>query len=339
MGREIAGGPAAVRATLEWLAANGKPARSIIGAARAVRLVGTGASFAIARCAEPLLRDANCASGAVRDLEACEASEMIMSGRPALSAADCVVAISKTGRSPEVLGACRRAIDAGCPVVAVTSCQTSELTRLATAVVPVPIGEEHGAATRSALGGLAAILGLWGLVEPTAALDDVLRTAVTDWGSGRPVGRRLAAARRTWFVGFGAAFGLAQAAALLWHEKAGRLAMPESPSAFRHGLIEAAGAEDVVVELEVEEGRPVRDAYMGLLSRECRRIGLRECRLSGRPTVAQGLALRGADGPARVLEGLIRVQQLARGVALEAGTYRDGFRWLAGAVKTTTPFE
>ena len=75
---------------------------------------------------------------------------------------DVVVAISKTGTSPETFAAARDAAEEGCAVVAVTADLALPLASVAALVVPTPIGEEGGASTRSATAALAALFAISG---------------------------------------------------------------------------------------------------------------------------------------------------------------------------------
>ncbi|MGA3031621.1 MAG: SIS domain-containing protein [Candidatus Limnocylindrales bacterium] len=346
MGRELASGPAVVEATLTGLSRRRGAVVKVIEEAGRVLVLGTGASLAVARCAEPLLRARDTSVGRTRPLVVLEASAAVLgtAQAEAFRPDDCVVAVSKSGVSPEIVGASRLARAAGARVVAVTASETSALAKLAHEVVPVPIGEEHGAATKSALGALAALLGIWDVFERDApgsrGLAEVMESAVRDWETAWTIGRELAGARRIWFAGFGAAQGAAEAAGLLWHEKVGRSGVSSTPSGFRHGLIEAAGSEDALVILEIDPPTPVRRRYMDLLAGECARIGLKQVWVSHEsPPVGQWLALRVEEAPGRALEGLIRVQQLARAAAHAAGTYRDGFAVLRSIVHTSTSYE
>jgi fructoselysine-6-P-deglycase FrlB-like protein len=346
MGRELAGGPAAVEATLSGLARRREALATLIDEARRVQVLGTGASLAVSRCAEPLLRASDRGAGRTRPLLVREASGAVMGlpGDEMFRPDDCVIAVSKSGVSPEIVGASRRALAVGAHVVAVTSGDTSLLAKLAHEVVLVPIGDEHGASTKSALGALAALLAMWDLVERgepgSQSLVRGLESVVRDWEPAWTIGRELAAARRIWFAGFGAAFGAAEAVSLLWHEKVGRPGVHTTPSGFRHGLIEAAGSEDAILLFEIDPPSPVRDEYMRLLSGECLRIGVEQVWISHeRPPAGSWLTLLADEAAGRALEAFIRLPQLARGAAHAAGTYRDGFSILGSVVRTSTPFE
>ena len=344
MGRELASGPDAVAATLSALG----PRLATLGeslAAAAVQVIGTGASLAAARCAEPLLRAADRTAGRTRDLFVREASALVMAppGEEPFRRGDLVVAVSKSGKSPEVLAACRQARAAGARVLAVTSGEASPLAALADDLVHVPIGEERGAATKSALGALAALLAMWDVIgadPPSRELVGLLRSTADDWPSAQAIGGELAAARWTWFAGFGPALGVAEAAGLLWHEKVRRPAVATTPSGFRHGPIEAAGKDDAIVLVEIDPPSRARPGYMRLVSDDCRAVGMSQIWLTqDRPPTGRWLALRATEPAGRALESLIRVQQLARATALAAGSYGDEFVVLNALVHTSAGFE
>jgi fructoselysine-6-P-deglycase FrlB-like protein len=318
----------------------------LLDEAAGVVLFGTGASLAMGRAAEPLLVAADRRAGQGRRLMALEASTIVMAPSDELSwgPGDCAVAVSKSGASPEVLGAARRARGSGARLIAVTATEASALAGLADELVLVRIAEEHGAATQSALGTLAALLAMWDVVgrDRTASrgLIALLRATVHDWDPVQTLGVELARLQRIWMAGFGSGLGIAEAAGLLWHEKAGRPAVSATPSAFRHGEIEAARDGAGIVVVEIEPPSPARHTYMELLASECRAASVEQLWLShDEPPADRWLALRGDDAPQRVLEALMRVQQLARATAHAAGTYRDGFAILTSLVHTAREFE
>jgi glucosamine--fructose-6-phosphate aminotransferase (isomerizing) len=262
---------------------------------------------------------------------------------------DLVVAISKSGTSPETLAAARDAAKAGCVVVAVTADRTSPLASGAELVVATPIGDEGGASTRSATAALAALLAMVGdralgsSAQP--AMIQRLRATVGSWESVAPAGLRLATAPQTWIVGLGTGAGLAQAAEILWHEKVRRAAVALSVSEFRHGPVEAVRAGDAVVVVDADRSMPVRAAYLELLRSELEQLGAFVVWLSAFPPPGvTGIGLvdeetarePGEPSPAMALEALVRLEQLARATAHAAGTYRTGFTVLREIVKPAT---
>jgi glutamine---fructose-6-phosphate transaminase (isomerizing) len=237
-----------------------------------------------------------------------------------------VVAISQSGSSPETLAAARLACAAGAPVLALTARPDSALASSATLSVPLASGEETGAATKSALASLAAVLAIAGCLRTDAAFVRGLRSdlvATTTWTQALEAAEMLAAARHTWMVGFGAEEGIAAAAGLLWHEKVIRPATAATPSEFRHGLIEAVAPQDVVLLIFPLDSGERTAGYLDRLRGELRTL---------RVAVLELRATAPEPGPA-ALELLFRVQHLARATALAAGTYREEFAILRHVVK------
>lgn len=119
----------------------------------------------------------------------------------------------------------------------------------------------------------------------------------------------------------------------MWHEKVVRQAVAVSPAEFRHGPIEAAGPGDAVVLVDVDPPDAQRAAYLSRTRDELASLGVVLIEVAASSTVETGvrrlgLPLTSADLGTCLLESLLRIQQLARAVALASGTYRDGFRVL-----------
>lgn len=337
LGREMAQGPAAVAETLADVARQRVELDGLIDRADRIVLVGTGASLAVIHAAAPLWRQR--ANGLTRKGPAVivrESADIVLGDVDGgtFEAGDLIVAVSQSGASPETLAAAIAARTAGVPVLALTAQATSALAGAASRVIAIAGGEERDASSRSALATLAGMLALarvpWS-DQSGSALVQRLRADVASWASLHGPAARLAAAERVWFVGFGAALGLAQAGALLWHEKVVLQAAASTPSEFRHGLIEAAaGPGCAVVLIEVDRPDRRRDAYLARLRTELGALGTPLVELGRTP--GPGLpSVSDVPGEATV-ETLLRVQQLARATALAAGTYRDGFAVLRNIV-------
>jgi glucosamine--fructose-6-phosphate aminotransferase (isomerizing) len=318
MARELSEGPDAVESTLAEVGRRLSELGPLIASAGRVVLVGTGASLAVARTTAPLWRARQSQELLVR-----QSSEIALGDLDGdrFRASDLVVAISQSGTSPETLAAAHRAAACGCRVLAITAHREAPLSTAASDTLVVQSGEEQGASTKSALATLAALLGLAGLLPAdavaAAALAGRLRTIAGSGVDAEASAGLLAHARRVWFIGFGAALGIAEAGALLWHEKVVRQAMATTPSELRHGPIEAVGAEDAIILIELDGADPRREAYLALLRRELAQLGAGLVELT--PAAEDG------DAAARTLAALLRVQQLAHATALAAGSYRDGF--------------
>ena len=317
MARELGQGPEAVESTLREVRRQRSELDALIARAERIVLVGTGASLAVARAAAPLWR-----ARIGRDLLVRQSSEIALGELDGdrMRASDLLIALSQSGTSPETLAAVRLATEAGAAVLAITAHAEAPLAARAVMTVAVQSGEEHGAATKSALATLAALFAVGGVLAldhgEAAGLARRLRTVVASGDDRAAAAGPLISARRTWFVGFGVGLGLAQAGALLWHEKVVRQAMATTPSELRHGPIEALGAGDAVVLIDVDQRESGREAYLDLLRSELAQLGARLVEL---PRAA------GGEPATRALTALLQAQQLAHATAIAAGTYRDGF--------------
>jgi len=367
MGRELAEGPAAVEATLAEAERLAPDLATALAAARRIILVGTGASLAMSRAAEPVVRLA----AARGELSAGRLGQGVVSrpvvvvreaahavlGAPdgeAFAPGDLVIAVSQSGHSPETLAAASVARTAGARVLAVTAGATSALANRADLLLHTPIGREEGAATKSELAALAALLALGGALPGDRHRRTTLRLAldaiVADLAGAVPAGLALRRAGRAWIVGFGTGLGLAQAMATLLHEKALLAAIATTPSEFRHGPIEAATPDDAVVLVEACSPDPARERYLARLAGELARLGTPlvvagtmpaptgtiplPAATSLRPPAETGAEAEPADtGGAALLATLLRLQQAARVAAHARGTYRDGFRVLRDVVR------
>ena len=320
MGRELAEGPAAVERTLANVEAILPALRALIRQADRLVLVGTGASLAMARVAAPAWRRRLAKPVIVR-----QSTESVLSEADGdrFEPRDLVVAISQAGTSPETLAALRLARSSGAGAIAVTAHPGSPLGSEASLVLHVASDDEAGAATKSALATLAALLAVAGELECDAAsrlaVSRQLAAVVADWADVAAAGPGLAAARRLWFVGFGTSLGIAEAGALLWHEKVIRPAVALTPSEFRHGPIEAAGVGDAVVLVDLDPPDARRAAYLTRLAGELAQLGVALVEVQVKPSGS-------------AVAALLRVQQLARASALSAGTYRDEFAVLRQVV-------
>jgi fructoselysine-6-P-deglycase FrlB-like protein len=324
MGRELAEGPAAVESTLAEVWRLHAQLGPLLASAGRIVLIGTGASLAVARAAAPLWRASTEQRLVVR-----QSSEIALGDLDGdrLAASDMVIALSQSGTSPETLAAARQAVASGSSVLSITAHQDAPLAAAASAALILQSGDERGASTKSALATLAALFALAGLLpadpEGAARVAEGLRATAASENEMEASARLLASVRRVWFIGFGSALGLAEAGALLWHEKVVRQAIATTPSELRHGPIEAVGPEDAIILIDVDRTSPRREAYLALLRSEIAHLGAGFVEL---PSTSDG------EPPARALAGLLRVQQLARATALAAGTYRDGFAVLRRVV-------
>jgi glutamine---fructose-6-phosphate transaminase (isomerizing) len=157
------------------------------------------------------------------------------------------LAISQSGKSPDLLAAAEAARASGALVVALVNVEDSPLAGLADAVVPLRAGPETSvAATKSCLAAFAAILHLvaaWTddsqLFAALDALPDRLRQAwPLDWHAAV---ERLRGARDLYVIGRGVGFAAAQEAALKFKETCGLHAEAFSAAEVRHGPMAIVG--------------------------------------------------------------------------------------------------
>lgn len=155
---------------------------------------------------------------------------------------DCLfLALSQSGRSPDLLATTRAAKQAGARVVALVNDEDSPLASLADDVVPLCAGAERSiAATKSHVATLFALLhlvGEWsgdgGLLETVSQAADTLdRSWQLDWSAALPL---LVPASHLYVIGRGVGLGLAQEAALKCKETCALHAEPFSAAEVRHG--------------------------------------------------------------------------------------------------------
>ncbi|WP_255500800.1 SIS domain-containing protein [Caulobacter sp. 17J80-11] len=151
------------------------------------------------------------------------------------------LAISQSGKSPDLLAGAEQAKKAGAFVAALVNVEDSPLAELADAVVPLKAGPELSvAATKSYIASLSAIAGVvaaWAgdeaLEHALTGLPDALARAwALDWS---PAVGRLVDARDLYVVGRGLGFGVAQEAALKFKETCGLHAEAFSAAEVKHG--------------------------------------------------------------------------------------------------------
>lgn len=151
------------------------------------------------------------------------------------------LAISQSGRSPDLVAAVRAARGAGALVVALVNETESPLAEVADHVLPLHAGAETSvAATKSFVAAVSAILQLVAEWSGDAVLGralaelprDLERAWQLDW---QPAVARLRAAQSLFVLGRGIALGVAQEAALKLKETCGLHAEALSAAELRHG--------------------------------------------------------------------------------------------------------
>lgn len=198
------------------------------------------------------------------------------------------VAISQSGRSPDLLATVEAYRRGGAAVVALVNDEASPLATGADTLLALSAGAERSvAATKSciaAMAGLAALVAAWSddvaLKAAVADLPAMLDAAVArDWSAGV---EPLADARQMFVIGRGYGFGVAQECALKLKETCQLQAEPFSAAEVRHGPMaivgegfpvlalatsDAAGGDVIsVAQAFAERGATVLSAHAGDLS-------------------------------------------------------------------------
>jgi glucosamine--fructose-6-phosphate aminotransferase (isomerizing) len=238
MFREAAGAAAALRAQAQGngatLAALGRALRA--RPPRAVITCARGSSDHAATFAKYLIET----RAGTLTASAAPSVASVYGARPDLQ--QCLfLAISQSGRSPDLLAATDAARDAGATVVVLVNAETSPLARAAHYVLPLRAGPELSvAATKSYIASLAALVALvatWtddeGLHAALAAAPAQLEQAwALDWSAAVAP---LTVARHLYVIGRGLGLGIAQEVALKCKETCGLHAEAFSGAEVRHG--------------------------------------------------------------------------------------------------------
>ncbi|WP_047170493.1 SIS domain-containing protein [Novosphingobium sp. Rr 2-17] len=152
-----------------------------------------------------------------------------------------VIAISQSGRSPDLLSTVAAYKQAGARIVALVNDETSPLAAAADHLLPLYAGPENSvAATKSyiaSLAGAAAIAAHWSGDERMVSALDTLPEALSLAHDLAPFGlvSALADARNLFVIGRGFGFAIAQESALKLKETCGLHAEAYSAAEVRHG--------------------------------------------------------------------------------------------------------
>ncbi|WP_206243994.1 SIS domain-containing protein [Novosphingobium terrae] len=241
---------------------------------------------------------------------------------PVVAAGSLCLAISQSGRSPDLLAAVVAHKRAGAHVIALVNDETSPLAALADTLLPLEAGAERSvAATKSyiaSLAGLAAIVAAWTRDEAlNTALDllpDQLEQAFAlDWTPALPV---LAEARNLFVIGRGYGLAVAQEAALKFKETCALHAEGFSSAEVRHGPMAIVGPGFPVLALAT--GGTAGDSVRAVASEFAER--------------GATVLLADAAGP---LEGTLHCPSLPTVPALEPILLIQSFYRLANALSVT----
>jgi glucosamine--fructose-6-phosphate aminotransferase (isomerizing) len=159
------------------------------------------------------------------------------------------IAISQSGKSPDLLRNAQAAKVAGARVVALVNVEDSPLAALADTVIPLHAGPERSvAATKSYIAALAAVLHLcarWrGDAELAVALRDLPGALRAGWDADwSALSEGLVDVRGLFVVGRGFGLGIALEAALKFKETCGLHAEAFSAAEVRHGPMALVGPD------------------------------------------------------------------------------------------------
>ena len=176
----------------------------------------------------------------------------IYGGRPQVADA-LFLAISQSGRSPDLIKLAQAAREGGALTVALVNDPASPLAAACEVVLPLHAGPEKSvAATKSYIASLSALLQLLAVWSDDAALDravarlpdDLADALKRDWRPAVPV---LAGTPSLYVVGRGAGYAVAQEAALKLKETCGLHAEAMSAAEIMHGPLTLAGPDFPVV--------------------------------------------------------------------------------------------
>lgn len=162
-----------------------------------------------------------------------------------------VVAVSQSGRSPDVVAVVEQAREAGRPTLAVTNDPASPLAEAAEVVVDLAAGRERSvAATKTYTASLLALAVLGVALQDggTGADDlrrvpDALAEAISGTSGTDEAAQALARADRAVAVGRGLNLATAHETALKVTELTGTLVAPYSPADLMHGPVAAVGRD------------------------------------------------------------------------------------------------
>ena len=225
------------------------------------------------------------------------------------------LAISQSGRSPDIVISARAAKQAGACVIAVVNDPTSPLAELAELTIPLLAGTERSvAATKSFIGSLLVIVHLvasWTEEEDLCrALADAPRVLRGAWDlDWTPAVAALSDESRLFVIGRGLTLGIAQEAALKLKETCGLHAEAFSAAEVKHGPMALVGPGFPVVMFPPidEGGEDFEELARDFIDRGARVIMAGGAQQQGAVVLP---ALPGVDHP--VLAALATIQSFYR---------------------------
>jgi glutamine---fructose-6-phosphate transaminase (isomerizing) len=248
------------------------------------------------------------------------------------------VAVSQSGRTPEVVTVLERLVAGGACAVAITNDPGSPLAEAAAVTLALDAGKERAVpATKTFTAELAAFALLAEALGPVAwsgvdlgGLASAAREVLDDDAAAESAAALVGDAGELACLARGYLFCVALEAALKLREAARVRAEGWSSADFRHGPIVVANPELPVLALSAE-GPAASD--VGELTERLRGGGARVIELSDRPGADLALP-RGLPEPLMPVPAAIRAQQLALALARRRGIEPDAPSGLAKVTPT-----
>jgi glucosamine--fructose-6-phosphate aminotransferase (isomerizing) len=237
------------------------------------------------------------------------------------------IAVSQSGRTPEIVTTLARLLDAGARGLAITNDAGSELAQAADEVLALGAGDELAVpATKTVTAQLLAFALLARGLGPVpfddaqlAALPSAVREVVGDPAPAREAAARLAGDTRLVVTARGLLYGAALESALKLQETAAIAADAFSSADLRHGPIAIVGEGFPVLALSCEG--PAHEDVASLVA-VLRERGARVLTISTDDDADLPLPGRVGEGLAPIV-AVVRAQQLARELALLRGRDPD----------------
>ncbi len=212
--------------------------------ARHVYLTGIGSSWHAALCAGPIFQRA------AHPVYMQDASELLEFS--AFPPGAVVIAISRSGRSIEIVNLLAKARESGATVIGLTNSPNGPLAREAQIAIVVPIRMDHAISvnTYSTLAATAGALAISVVgsfdANPAASLVAMLGEVadrLTSYQEQIAQSAWLPSGRNTYFLARGGSLGSCYEARLLWEEGAKSSATAMGTGSFRHGPQEMVDAD------------------------------------------------------------------------------------------------
>lgn len=221
-----------------------------------------------------------------------------------------LLAISQSGKSPDLLEAVRLAARQGARTLALVNAPDTPLSKVANWTLPLCAGPENSvAATKSYIASLAAIARIVGALERNdsglapdlVALPELLRAAWRlDWS---PMAAALKDSRGLFVLGRGPGLAIAQEAALKFKETCGIHAEAFSTAEVRHGpmALAATGLPMLIFRQDDESASGVDDLIKELLTIDAKLI------VAGSGLGGDAIGLPVVDAPT-ALQPMLQIQ-------------------------------